>query len=69
MDYYEELTAAAQAGAKLAFVEQQRVANLIALGQFRVGVDDLPALRYLAVEPRDEYSIQPTTEIREALGL
>lgn len=61
--------AEAQAEATLAFVEQQRIANLIALGQFRVGVNDLPHLRHLAVEPANEIDLQPVAEIREALGL
>lgn len=61
--------AEAQVLATLALVEQQRIANLIALGQFRVGVNDLPHLRHLVVEPKNEHDIQPVPEIREALGL
>lgn len=59
----------AQVHATLALVEQQRIANLIALGQFRVGVSDLPHLRHLAVEPKGENNLQPVAEIREGLGL
>lgn len=59
----------AQAHATLALVEQQRIANLIALGQFRVGVNDLPHLRHLAVVPAGMYDLQPVAEIREGLGL
>ena len=60
---------AAQAEATLALVEQQRVANLIALGQFRVGVDDLPHLRHLVIEPVNEIDVAPTEEICAVLGI
>lgn len=66
----------AQAEATLALVEVQREANeiaraqaLIALGQFRVGVDDLPHLRYLVLQPVGEYGVEPTPEIARALGI
>lgn len=59
----------ANAEATLALVEQQRIANLIALGQFRIGPNDLPPLRHLVVEPADEYKVQPVEAIREGLGL
>lgn len=59
----------AQAEATLALVEQQRIANLIALGQFRVAPGEIPALRHLVIEPADEYRIQPVEFIRKGLGL
>lgn len=70
-DYLEAnfMARLAQSAATLALVEQQRIANLIALGQFRVGVNDLPHLRHLAVAPDGEFNLQPVAEIREALGL
>ena len=68
-DVPKVLASLAQAEATLALVEQQRVANLIALGQFRVGVNDLPHLRDLAVRPNGPDSIGPTPDIAAALGL
>lgn len=59
----------AQVHATLALVEQQRIANLIALGQFRVGVTDLPHMRDLAIRPTGPDSIGPTEEIAAALGI
>lgn len=64
-----EMLDQAQVHATLALVEQQRVANLIALGQVRIGATDLPPYRYLVAEPFGEYDIRPPAEIREALGL
>lgn len=61
--------AGAQAEATLALVEQQRIANLIALGSIRIGPNDTPALRHLIVEPKNEYDVQPTAAISEGLGL
>ena len=65
----DSVALAAQAEATLALVEQQRIANLIALGQFRVGVEDLPHLRHLAIEPVNEIDVAPTEEICAALGI
>ncbi|GLU91311.1 hypothetical protein [Agromyces sp. NBRC 114283] len=61
--------AQAQVHATLALVEQQRIANLIALASLRVDPLDFPPLRHLAIEPRDEHSVQPVATIREGLGL
>ena len=60
---------AAQADATLALVEQQRIANLIALGQFRVGPDELPPFRHLVMRPVNAYDVEPTTDIATALGI
>ena len=49
--------------------EQARIANLIALGQFRVRPDDLPHLRHLVVQPAGPNDIEPTDEIKKGLGL
>ena len=61
----------AQAEATPALVEQQRIANLIALGSFRVVASELPPFRGLVVVPRglSDYDLEPHQEIREALGL
>ncbi|WP_434315876.1 hypothetical protein [Leifsonia sp. P73] len=64
-----ELIAEAQAVATLALAEQQRIANRIALGQFRVSPDDVALFRSLVIEPRGEYAVAPVDEIREGLGL
>lgn len=61
--------ASAQIHATLALVEQQRIANLIALGQFRVGPDDLPPFRHLVMQPVNAYDVEPTTDIAAALGI
>lgn len=61
--------AQAQVHATLALVEQQKIANRIAIAQFRVGVNDLPHMRHLAVELFGHDSLRPVAEIREALGL
>lgn len=55
--------------ATLALVEQQRIANLIALGQFRVGAEDLPHLRHLVIRPKNEYDIDSVPDIAAALGI
>lgn len=75
-DSLSEAYAYTQVHATLALVEQQREANdiaraqaRIALGQFRVGVNDLPHLRHLVVQPVGEYDIGPTPEVAAALGL
>lgn len=65
----QTLALVAQVHATLALAEQQRIANLIAIAEFRVAPTDAPALRYLALEPVGDYDAQPTAEIREALGL
>lgn len=59
----------AQAHATMALVEQQRIANLIALAQLRVGATDLPVFRHLAIESASEFEVRPTAAIREGLGL
>lgn len=60
---------AAQAYATLALAEQQRMANLIALGQFRIGPNEAPLFRHFVVEPTSDLDVAPVAEIREALGL
>ena len=59
----------AQAEATLALVDQQRIANLIALGQFRVGPDELPPFRHLVMRLANAYDVEPTTDIAAALGI
>ena len=59
----------AQAAATLALVEQQRIANIIALGRYRIGPNELPPFRHLVVEPRGDIDIAVHAEIREALRL
>ena len=61
-------TLQAQVHATLALVEQQRIANIIALGQVCIG-SDVPLFRHLVVEPVDGHGVRPTVEIREGLGL
>lgn len=58
----------AQVHATLALVEQQRIANTIAISQISNG-DSRPPLMHIAVEAADEYRIQPVADIREGLGL
>lgn len=55
--------------ALLAIAEQQKAANIIALASLRVGPNDLPVLRHLALEALGEYGVQPSAALREALGL
>lgn len=57
------------AEATLALVEQQRLANLIALGQFRNVSEGFPPLRHLVLEAVDEFSVQPVSVLRDGLGL
>ena len=52
-----------------ALVEQQRIANLIALGQFRVGPGELPPFRHLVMRPANAYDVEPTADIAAALGI
>lgn len=59
----------AQAEATLALVEQQKAANIIALAQLRVLPSELPPFRHLAMRPRDEYDVEPSAFLKEALGL
>ena len=59
----------AQVHATLALVEQQRIANLIALGQFRVGPDELPPFRHLVMRLANASDVEPTTDIAAALGI
>ena len=59
----------AQVHATLALAEQQRIANLIALGQFRVGPDEPPPFRHLVMRLANAYDVEPTTDIAAALGI
>jgi hypothetical protein len=61
--------AAAQVHATLALVEQQRIANVIALASLRFGPNELPPLRHLAIVPHGLSDVQPAPGIREGLGL
>lgn len=65
----QTLAVTAQVHATLALVEQQRIANLIALGSYRVGANDYPALRHLVIEPVNDFEVAPVQQIREGLGL
>lgn len=57
----------AQANATLALVEQQRIANLIALGQFTVVPGQMPTFRHVVFDMENGEGLSP--EIRKALGL
>ena len=57
----------AQVHATLALVEQQRIANLIALGQFTVVPGDMPIFRHVVFDKETGEGISP--EIRKGLGL
>lgn len=57
---------AAQAEATLELAEQQRIANIIALGEFHIA-GDLPPFRSLVMEPINENDVAPTEAIRETL--
>ena len=59
----------AQAEATLALVEQQRIANLIALGEFRAGPNEMPPFRHLVMRPVNAYDVEPTTDVARALGI
>lgn len=59
----------AQVHATLALVEQQRIANVIALGQFRVAPGDVAHFRHVVAQPKDEFTLQVSPQIAEALGL
>lgn len=54
--------------ATLYLAEQQRLANLIALGQFHLH-GELPPFRHFVMHPTGEWGVQPTEEIRKGLGL
>lgn len=56
--------AAAQVHATLALVEQQRIANTLALGQYKIAPGDMPIYRGVIF---DGESVK--ADIREALGL
>ncbi len=58
------LIAVGQVHATLALVEQQRIANLIALGQYTIVPGEMPIYRGVIFEGEN---VKP--EIREALGL
>lgn len=60
--------AVAQVHAVLALVEQQRIANLIALGMYR-NADGSRLAQHAVAHPVDEYSVAINDEIKEALGL
>lgn len=49
--------------------EQARIANLIALGQYRVAPDDLPPFRSYLMEPVGTFEVRPVEEIRKGLNL
>ena len=57
----------AQVHATLALVEQQRIANLIALGQFTVVPGQMPTFRHVVFDMENGEGLSP--EIRKALGL
>lgn len=59
----------AQVHATLALAEQQRIANLIALGRFRVGPDELLPFRHLVMRLASAYDVEPTPDIAAALGI
>ena len=61
--------AVAQVHATLALVEQQRIANLVALGQFRIVPEDWPRHRMMLYEPVRMSSDSARAEVLEALGL
>ena len=52
-----------------ALVEQQRIATLVALGQFRVGPDELPPFRHLVMQLANAYDVEPTADIAATLGI
>lgn len=58
----------AQAHATLALVEQQRIANLIALGQVVAGDGSRP-FRHLVMVPVNEIDVAPHPRVAAALGL
>ena len=60
---------AAQVHATLALVEQQHIANLIALGQYRAVSDDFPAKRLLVQTPVFRPDDDVAQVIREGLEL
>jgi len=61
--------AEAHVHATLALVEQQRIANLIALGEFRIAPGDVAHFRHIVAQPSGEYSLTVSPQIAEALGL
>jgi hypothetical protein len=63
----EATLAVAEATAALA--EQQRIANLIALGSYRISRSDLPHFRHLVVSPSGIDDVRPSIEIAVALGI
>lgn len=58
----------AQALATLALVEQQRIANLIALGMY-TNADGSRLAQHAVAHPVGEYDVAINDEIREGLGL
>ena len=57
----------AQVHATLALVEQQRIANLIALGQFTIVPGDMPTFRHAVFDAETREGL--SSEIRKGLGL
>ena len=62
------LVADAQAHATLALVEQQRIANLIALGMY-TNADGSRLAQNAVATPNSEHSVALNDDIREGLGL
>ena len=60
--------AEAQVQATLALAEQQRIANLIALGMYENADGSRPAQSAVA-EPTGSYEVRIRSDIREGLGL
>lgn len=69
-DAFERSSAAkvAQVHATLALVEQQRIANLIALGMY-THANGSRGFQHLVCHPTDEYSVALNDDIREGLGI
>lgn len=63
-----ENIAAAQVHATLALAEQQRIANLIALGQFRILPSEIPYFRHLVVRPLNDDGIDIQPDLAVALA-
>lgn len=49
--------------------EQLRLANRLALGQYRFTDSEWPPFRHLVMEAVGDYDVAPVPEIREGLGL
>lgn len=66
--FAQSLALAAQAEAMLEVAEQQRAANIIALGQYHIA-GDLPPFRSLVMDPCGPDDVEPSEALREALDL